>query len=250
MIATVGELPSGTVTFLLTDVEESTQQWDADAEVMARAMVRHDEVVTAAIAAHNGAHPIEQGEGDSVVAAFARASDALAAAIDAQRALLDIGLKVRMGIHTGEARVRDNRYAGPAIIRAARVRALAHGGQIVVSQGTRDLLVDALPLETALEPAGEHALRGLDRPEAVYVVCHPGLPALAGPAPGAPKHNLPLAVTSLIGRSREIDGVSEALRRSRLVTLTGPGGAGKTRLATELGRHASGVTPTVSGSST
>jgi class 3 adenylate cyclase len=246
----VGELPSGTVTFLLTDVEESTRLWESDAEAMGRAMARHDEIVARAIAAHDGAHPAEQGEGDSVVAAFARASDALAAAIDAQRGLMEIGLSVRIGLHTGEARVRAQRYAGPAIIRAARVRALAKGGQIVISQATRDLLADHLPTEAVLTPAGEHTLKGLDRPEALYVVCHPSLPALPGPAaeaaPSASKHNLPLAVTSLIGRSRELDGVSEALRRSRLVTLSGPGGAGKTRLATEvgrrrIGRHADGV---------
>jgi class 3 adenylate cyclase len=126
----VTALPTGLVTFLLTDVEDSTRVWEADAEAMARAMARHDEIVATAIAAHDGAQPAEQGEGDSVVGAFARASDALAAAIDAQRGLLEIGLSIRIGLHTGETRVRDDRYAGPTIIRAARLRALARGGQM------------------------------------------------------------------------------------------------------------------------
>lgn len=255
MIRGVGELPTGTVTFLLTDVEGSTQRWERDADAMAASMARHDEILAATIAGHGGAQPAEQGEGDSVVAVFARASDALAAALDAQRALAVTDLKVRMALHTGEARVRDERYAGQAVIRAARLRALAHGGQVVVSQATRDLLVDVLPADAVLAPAGDHPLKGLGRPEPVYALCHPDLPASADPiatpertthATGAAPHNLPVALTSLIGRSRELDDVGETLRRTRLVTLTGPGGTGKTRLVVELarrqtGRHADGV---------
>jgi predicted ATPase/class 3 adenylate cyclase/DNA-binding CsgD family transcriptional regulator len=255
MIGNVGELPTGTVTFLLTDIDASTQRWEGDADEMVLAMARHDEILNEAVSAHGGTCPAEQGKGDSVVAAFGLASKALEAALDAQRALLETDLMVRMALHTGEARVRDRRYAGPAIIRAARLRALARGGQIVVSQATRDLLVDSLPAEATFAVTGEHGLKVLDRPEPVYVVRHHDLPMLADPIPsgeapaheaGASKHNLPMALTSLIGRSRELDAVGEALRRSRLVTLTGPGGAGKTRLGVELarrqlGRRADGV---------
>src|SRR5918992_1068214 len=124
MIGGVSELPTGTVTFLLTDIEGSTERWEKDPDAMAAAMARHDEILAGAIAAHGGTQPIEQGEGDSVVAAFARATDAVAAALHTQRGLLPVGLGVRMAVHTGEARVRGDRYAGPAIIRAARLRGL------------------------------------------------------------------------------------------------------------------------------
>jgi predicted ATPase/class 3 adenylate cyclase/DNA-binding NarL/FixJ family response regulator len=249
IISGVSELPAGTVTFLLTDVERSTERWERDPETMAAAMARHDEVLVGAIAAHGGTRPIEQGEGDSMVAAFALATDAVAAALDAQRELRRVDLGVRMAVHTGEARVRDDRYAGPAIIRAARLRDLARGGQVVVSQAARELVVDVLPAGASLEPQGEHEFKGLGRPEPVYLLRHPDLPDVAGLAARAaarPAHRVPLSLTPLIGRARELEGIADALSRSRLVTVSGPGGAGKTRLATEvarrqLGRRADGV---------
>ena len=143
--------PSGTVTFLLTDVEASTRAWEADAGATAAAMARQEEILAAAISAHNGFLPMEQGEGDSVVAAFARASDGVAAAVEGQLALArepwktPEPLRVRMALHTGEAEAHDGRYAGSTIIRTARLRAVAHGGQTLVSRATAELVSDALP---------------------------------------------------------------------------------------------------------
>jgi len=165
-------LPAGTVGFLLTDVEGSTLLWQADAEAMAAAMVRHAQILDVAVSAHGGVCPPAQGEGDSVVAAFARASDAVLAARDAQRALAaevwptSTPLRVRMAVHAGEARVVDDgNYAGQAIIRAARLRSIAHGGQVLVSAAARDLTVDQLGDVVALADLGEHRLKDLARPE-------------------------------------------------------------------------------------
>ncbi|HEY3239254.1 MAG TPA: LuxR C-terminal-related transcriptional regulator [Acidimicrobiia bacterium] len=136
-------LPAGTVTLLLTDIEGSTRSWEAHGQAMAAAVARHYEILDSAIVGHGGVRPIEQGEGDSLVAAFARASDAVAAALEAQRALVEedwpagAALAVRMAVHTGEAQLRDERYyTGPSIIRCARLRALAHGGQVLISNTT------------------------------------------------------------------------------------------------------------------
>ena len=153
-------LPTGTVTFLLTDVEGSTRAWERDRAAMAEAVARHYEVLDTAIARHGGVRPEEQGEGDSVVAAFTRASDAVAAAIDAQVVLAqETDLAVRMALHTGEVELRDEKnYTGPTIIRTARLRALAHGGQIVVSSTTADMVADRLPAEATLVHVGTHRL--------------------------------------------------------------------------------------------
>ena len=145
-------LPTGTVTFLLTDVEGSTTGWEAAPSGMAEAIPRHYALLDEAIAAHAGVRPVEQGEGDSVVAAFSRASDAVAAAVSAQHALAEepwpdgVRLRVRMAIHTGEAQLRDEgNYFGQAVIRCARLRAIGHGGQVLVSEATAALVVDRLP---------------------------------------------------------------------------------------------------------
>src|SRR5262249_5667868 len=163
-------LPTGTVTFFLTDVEGSTELWERDGEVAAAAIARHYELLDTAIALYGGARPVEQGEGDSVVAAFATASAALAAALDVQRAFADevwpteAGLRVRIALHTGEAQLRDEgNYFGPAIIRCARLRSLAHGGQVVLSGASRDLVVDRLPTGAYLRDLGERRLKGLGR---------------------------------------------------------------------------------------
>src|SRR5438093_5867758 len=133
-------LPVGTVTLLLADVEGSTRLWEAEPEIMTKAVARLDEVVAEAVGCHGGVRPVEQGEGDSFVAAFARASDAVAAALDLQRA--DTApIRLRIGIHTGEVQLRDEgNYIGPAINRAARLRDIGHGGQILVSHAARDLV--------------------------------------------------------------------------------------------------------------
>ena len=133
-----GPLPTGTVTFLLTDIEGSTAAWERAPEATAAAVAEHYRLLDQAIAAHSGQRPVEQGEGDSVVAVFVRATDAVAAAVDAQRALAGLGLGVRMAVHTGEIELRDEgNYFGPTIIRCARLRAIGHGGQVLVSDATR-----------------------------------------------------------------------------------------------------------------
>jgi predicted ATPase/class 3 adenylate cyclase/DNA-binding CsgD family transcriptional regulator len=234
-------VPTGTVTFLLTDVEGSSSRWDADAETMAPAIARHYEILDEAVRRRSGVRPVEQGEGDSIVAVFARASDAVAAALAAQQELtaaLGDRFAVRMALHTGEALLRDEwNYFGEAVIRCARLRACAHGGQILVSQSTADLVGDRLPPGAALRDLGEHRLKDLRRPERVFELCHPDLPR-AGRFPAlrtvdAPHHNLPVQITPLVGRDREVRDAAAMVARERLVTLTGTGGCGKSRLAIE-----------------
>lgn len=239
-LMTSSGLPDGTVTFLLTDVEGSTAHWEADGDAMAAAIVRHYDMLDGAIRAHRGVRPIEQGEGDSVVGAFSRASDAVLAAIDAQR---DVAaepwptatpLKVRMAIGTGEARVRDaSYYVGGAIVRTARLRSIAHGGQVLVTSATRDLAVDELGEEIGLLDLGVHRLQDLSRPEHVWQLTHVDLATEFPPLRSldAVPNNLPASMSSFIGRSEAIDTVARLAVDNRLLTLTGSGGAGKTRLA-------------------
>lgn len=238
--AAATSLPTGTVTFLLTDIAGSTRGWEADAEAMSRAVRRHYEIIDDAVAVHGGVRPVEQGEGDSVVAAFERASDAIAAALEAQRRLnveawaTSEPVRVRIAVHTGEAELRDERnYAGPAVIRAARLRSLGHGGQTLVSRTAADLVVDRLPEGASLRDLGRYSLRDLGRPEQVFQLCHP---ALNGEFPtlrslDAFPNNLPPQMTSFVGRERELGEVCRLLGEARLVTLTGAGGCGKSRLA-------------------
>ena len=163
----VSELPTGTVTLLLADVESSTRLWETQPEEMAAAVARLDQAVADAIAAHDGVRPVEQGEGDSFVVAFGRASDAVACALDLQRAAL-APIRLRIGLHTGEVRLRDpkdpSNYIGPTINRTARLRDLAHGSQTVLSGTTEDLVVDQLPADAWLTDLGTHPLRDLPRP--------------------------------------------------------------------------------------
>jgi predicted ATPase/class 3 adenylate cyclase/DNA-binding CsgD family transcriptional regulator len=237
-------VPDGTVTFLLTDVEGSTLRWEAEPDAMATAIARHYDVLDDVVAGHGGVRPEEQGEGDSVVAAFARPSDAVRAALDAQRRLTSetwptrTPLRVRMAIHTGEARMRDqSNYVGPAIIRTARLRSIAHGGQILVSSATRDLVLDDLPEEIELLDVGVHRLKDLARPERVWQLGHPDVDTSFPPLRSldATPNNLPIPLTTFIGRFDEIDTIVRLVLDNRLVTLMGPGGAGKTRLAQQVG---------------
>ncbi|HKR49690.1 MAG TPA: NB-ARC domain-containing protein [Pseudonocardiaceae bacterium] len=233
-------LPVGTVTFLLTDVEGSTRLLEAAPEAMRVAIARHDEVLDAVICRHGGVRPVDQGEGDSVLAAFARASDALAAALEAQRAFVrepwpaGAVLRVRMALHTGEAQRRDaGNYFGLTVNRCARLRAIAHGGQTVVSRTTRDLSLDRLPEGVALVDLGVHRLRDLGRSEQVFGLVHPELPVGFPPLRSLEvmPTNLPSELTSFVGRHDELIQVGKLLGQARLLTLTGTGGCGKTRLA-------------------
>jgi predicted ATPase/class 3 adenylate cyclase len=233
-------LPTGTVTLLLADVEGSTRLWETQPEEMTAAFARLDQALSDAVAAHDGVRPVEQGEGDSFVIAFGRASDALACALDLQRAPL-APIRLRIGMHTGEVRLRDPKdptnYIGPTINRTARLRDLAHGGQTVISGATEPLVVDQLPHAVSLTDLGSHPLRDLPRPERVFQVCHPDLrndfPPLRT-STTVVSHNLPAQLTSFVGRQAEMSGLREALAVNRFVTLTGAGGVGKTRLAVQV----------------
>src|ERR1700757_1359884 len=170
-----GLLPTGMATLLLADVEGSTRLWEPEPDEMTAAVARLNQAVSEVIAAHGGVRPVEQGEGDSFVAAFARASDAVACALELQRAPL-APIRLRIGVHTGEVQLRDaGNYAGPTINRTARLRDLAHGGQIVLSAATEDMVVDRLPADAWLTDLGTHPLRDLPRPERVVQLCHPDL---------------------------------------------------------------------------
>jgi predicted ATPase/class 3 adenylate cyclase/DNA-binding CsgD family transcriptional regulator len=230
----VSELPTGTVTLLLADVEGSTQLWESQPEEMTAAIARLDATLGNLVAAHGGVRPVEQGEGDSFVLAFARASDAVLCASELQRAPL-APIRLRIGVHTGEIQLRDEgNYIGPTINRTARLRDLAHGGQTVLSGVTEAIVVDHLPGDAWLTDLGSHALRGLPRPERVVQLCHPDIcndfPPLRTSKPTGAQY-LPVQLTSFIGREAQILEVHGILADNRLVTLTGAGGSGKTRLA-------------------
>ena len=218
--------PSGVVTFLFTDVEGSTRRWEKDADAMRVALAAHDEVLREAIEAHGGW--LFKHTGDGVCAAFSSPKAAVDAAIVAQRKL---ELPVRMGIATGEAELRDGDYFGTVLNRAARVMAAGHGGQVLLAESTASLLsgVDLIDL-------GPRRLRDLPTPVGVFQVRAPGLRTDFPPlqALDASPGNLRAATTSFIGRESEADQVQAAVKAHRLVTLTGVGGVGKTRLALEV----------------
>ena len=232
--------PTGTVTFLFTDLEGSTRLWEQYPEAMKDALARHDDILRNAIAAHDGC--VVKMTGDGAHAAFGDAARAVRAAVDAQRTLAveEWGapdeLRVRMGIHSGHAEVRDGDYFGTAVNKAARLMAVGHGGQIVCSQSTADLARDALPEGVGLLDLGEHRMRDLSRAERVFQVNAPELTADFPPLASLDAFlgNLPLQTSSFVGREREIARTIDALRDSRAVTLTGVGGVGKTRLALQV----------------
>jgi predicted ATPase/class 3 adenylate cyclase len=233
----VAELPTGTVTFLFTDLEGSTRLWEQHSTAMKAALARHDEILRNAVEAHGG-HVVKT-TGDGFHAVFGAAEGAVDAAVEAQRGLSSEAwsetgpLRVRMGIHSGPAEVRDADYYGSTLNRAARLMSAAHGGQVVVSLATEELVpagsVEFLDL-------GEHALRDLARPEQVFQVAHPDLerdfPRLA--SLDAFVGNLPLQVTSFVGRDADVARIVGVLDDVSLVTLTGTGGVGKTRLAVQV----------------
>src|SRR5437016_2992179 len=176
-------LPTGTVTFLLTDIEGSTRLWEQSPDAMSAALVRHDSLAAETIAAHSGTLVKSRGEGDSLFAVFTRATDAVAAASALQRAYIGeswpegIRLGVRMALHSGEAQFRDDDYFGSAVNRCARLRAIAHGGQILLSMATAELVRDALPPGVSLKDLGEQRLSDLVRPERAFQLTLPGVAA-------------------------------------------------------------------------
>lgn len=233
-------LPTGTLTLFLTDIEGSSQLWERHSEAMKEAISRHDRIIREAVESHRGAQPVEQGEGDSTLTAFQSPSDALACALQIQRQFASepwpplLTIRVRAALHTGEVELRDERrYWGPAINRCARLRAIGHGGQTLVSSVTHDLMADRLPAEVTFKDMGIHHLRDLATPEHVYQLCHPEIPEEFPPLLSleAFPNNLPLQLKSFVPREREIEEIRQRIGENRLVTITGAGGSGKTRLA-------------------
>ena len=232
-----GLVPTGTVTLLLADVEGSTRLWETASEEMTAAFANLDRTLAELVSAHHGVRPVEQGEGDSFVVAFTGTSDAVACALALQQAPL-APIRLRIGVHTGEVRLRDEgNYIGPAINRAARLRELAHGGQTVLSGITSDLVTDLLPDGAWLNDLGTHPLRDLPRPERVVQLCHADLhnefPPLRERETVAVQR-LPVQLTSFVGRVDEMNEIARLVDVNRLVTLTGAGGVGKTRLAVHV----------------
>src|SRR5829696_718741 len=208
--------------------------WEEFPEAMRGALARHDEILRLAVEMRDGL--VVKTTGDGLHAAFALAPDGVAAALDAQRALvaedwvLPEPLKVRMGLHTGGAELRGGDYYGPAVNRAARVSAAAHGGQIVASSATADLVRDDLANEVSLVDLGEHRLRDLGRSERIVQVTHPELPSEFPPLRSLDVYpgNLPVQRSAFIGRDQNLAEVRAALEVASVVTLTGVGGVGKT----------------------
>jgi predicted ATPase/class 3 adenylate cyclase len=239
-VVTVSEArPTGNVAFLFTDIEGSTARWDADRVAMQEALRRHDVIVRAAIEAHHGY--VFKTIGDAFCAAFAVVSDALAAAIGAQRELLSQdwgaldGLPVRMAVHIGDSDERDGDYFGPAVNRVARLLSAGHGGQVLVSRAAADEAAPHLASDTGLRSLGTLPLRGFREAERVFQLTAPGMRSAFKPlrALETPPNNLPRQRTSFVGRQMEVSDVEALLSANSLVTIVGTGGIGKTRLALE-----------------
>ena len=230
---------AGTFTFLFTGVEGPTSVPERRPDEMAAAIARHDVLVAEAVATHRGTLVKQRQQGDSAFAVFAAASDALRAAADLQRAIaaeagpLAVDIRVRAAVHTGEAEVRDADYSGPALNRTARILALAHGEQVLVSGATAVVIGERPPAGTTLRDLGEHQLRDLTSTERVYQLVADGLREDFPPLRSLEtfRHNLPVQRTSFVGREEELEDLRTLLASTRLVTLVGVGGTGKTRLA-------------------
>ena len=218
------ELPTGTVTFLFTDIEGSTKLLDELGDAYADALLEHRRAIREALAAHAGAEVDTQG--DAFLIAFARASDAVAAASAAQDALALSPVRVRMGIHTGEPLRLQDGYVGIDVHRGARVMAAGHGGQVLISQTAYDLLDDRYEVVDL----GEHRLKDLSAPQHIFQLGANAFPPLAT----LHQTNLPVQPSPLVGREAELEEAASLLDRNRVVTLVGPGGSGKTRLALQL----------------
>jgi predicted ATPase/class 3 adenylate cyclase/Tfp pilus assembly protein PilF len=247
-------IPRGTVTLLMTDIEDSTAQWEKAPESMRAAVLQHDSLAQSIITEHAGLLLKHRGEGDSLFAVFARANDAVRAAAALQRAYhleswpSDVIVRVRMALHTGDPDLRDGDYYGPVVNRCARLRNIAHGGQALLSNSTSQLVRNDLPPDIILTDLGEHRLKSLQHPERVFQLTlanrrdeFPTLRSLSSRS-----NNLPVQLTHFIGREQEQADLRALLASTRLLTLTGVGGSGKTRLAVEIagdlaGNYSDGV---------
>ncbi|MFN2464692.1 MAG: AAA family ATPase [Candidatus Dormibacteria bacterium] len=239
------------ITFMLTDVEGSTRMWERDAIAMRAALSRHDALIQEAVTRHNGELLRSRGEGDSSFSVFGDAISAAAAAVDIQLGLAaepwpaGLSLKVRIALHVGEAELREGDYYGSDVNRCARLRSLAVGGQTLMSAAAQARTAQHMPEGAYLIDLGSHRLKDLTEPERIYQISHPDLPSDFPELRGleAVPNNLPVKLTSFIGRDREVADLTDILRGSRLVTLTGTGGCGKTRLALEVAAGLSDAFP-------
>jgi predicted ATPase/class 3 adenylate cyclase len=239
----VSSFPSGTVTFLFTDIEGSTKLWEEHPEAMKSALAKHDSILEKTVESNHG--QIIKSTGDGIHAVFTTALDSIEAALDAQHELqtsmffknAEVSIRVRIGIHTGEAELRDGDYYGGALNRAARIMAIGHGGQILVSETTLRIAQEHLHPDVSVLDLGEHQLKGLKRTEKIFQISTPDL-RQEFPALNSLTHatdNLPAQLTSFIGRERELAEAKSRLAGARLLTMIGPGGTGKTRLSIQLG---------------
>jgi len=229
--------PTGTVTFLFTDIEGSTRLLQQVGSAYAEILAEHHRLIREAIANFSGVEV--KTEGDSFFVVFRRAGDGVMTAVTTQRALAahtwpeGVTVRVRMGLHTGEVGLAGDEYVGLDVHRAARIEAAANGGQVLISESTRELVVGALPEGVSLADKGEHRLKDLDLPEHLYQLVIEGLPAEFPliRSLSARFEILPAQLSSFIGRGAEVDRIGTLLEGTRLLTLTGPGGTGKTRLS-------------------
>ena len=225
------DLPTGTVTFLFTDVEGSTERWQRDEEAMSRALADHDQTIRTAVESCNGW--IFKHTGDGICAVFTSARQAAAAAVRAQR---ELQLPVRMGLHSGEAELREGDYYGPTLNRAARIMDAGHGGQILLSAASAELVP-----EMEMIDLGQHRLKGIATPVRVFQIGRREFPTLRTPRERA--GNIPTEINEFVGRGKEISDLVSGLASHRVVTIVGPGGAGKTRLSLETATAAAAMFP-------
>ncbi len=242
----MSDLPTGTLTFLFTDIEGSTIRWNHHPEVMRTAIARHDEILCALMEAYHGV--VFKTVGDAFYVVFTTAGDALLAAVAAQKSLFaeawarEISpLRVRMALHTGEAERRGNDYFGQTLNRVARILSSGHGGQVLLSQVTQELVRSALPPDVTLRDLAEHRLKDIEQPEHIFQLVIAHLPCDFAPLKtlGQRPNNLPILLTPFVKREQDQNAVYTLLMQEhvRLVTLVGPGGTGKTRLGLEIARY-------------
>ncbi len=235
------KLPTGTVTFLFSDIEKSTRIWEEAPDKAMLALARHDQIIESVVANKQGVIVRPRGEGDSRFAVFEQARDAVAAAaiiqeqFHAEQWSIPWPLKIRIAMHTGEANLQMGDYYGVAVNRSARLRSIAHGGQTVLSRATWELVHNSLPDGVSLQDEGEHRLKDLNRPEHVFQLLLNERPQHFPPLRSltAIPNNLPILLTDFIGRGKAIKEIRRSLDHTRLLTLVGPGGIGKSRLAIE-----------------
>ena len=242
----MGNLPSGTLTFLFTDLESSTELWEKFPQEMKSVLAMHDSILKEAVKSNNGT--IVKTTGDGIHAVFSTAVEAVDAALYGQRKIktavfsanAELSIRVRMGIHTGESELRDGDYYGTTLNRAARIMSIAHGGQVLLSETTLKVCREQISKNVSTLDLGEHRLKGIAAPEHIFQLCHPDLvnefPPLKSLA--SFKHNLHIQSSTFIGRKKEMADVKRLLGNVRLLTLLGPGGTGKTRLMLQVAEEA------------